>query len=88
MREKIENFIKNNKLKFTKGRRNSDLVIICGYAQHLDATLDDLHDVLHSYYSEDSELEDEAIRVWVYAEDNDYYKWWRKPANTKEYVLS
>ena len=54
MKEKIEQFIKNNKLTFERGRRNSDLTIICGYAQSLgEDSYEKLTSVLKPYFTKD-----------------------------------
>lgn len=88
MKEKLEKFILDNKLTFEKGRRNSDLTIITGFALWLDVRPFDFDEVLQSYYDKDPELQEESNRVWRYADDSNYGKWWDVEANRNKYILN
>lgn len=87
MKEKLEKFIKDNDLTFVKGYRNSELVVICGYAQYIEMTGDDLADILKPYFKKDAELELEFNRVWDYTYTYSYSKWWLDEGNRSKYVL-
>ncbi len=84
--EQLQKFIKDNKLEFVEGRRNSDLVILCGYALYINATSEDCYEaIFHNLLT--LELNSELDRVYDYAETNNYGKWWEKEANRKQYKL-
>lgn len=85
--EQLKQFIKENKLEFTVGRRNSDLVVLCGYGLFLEADSDT---EVWRAIPEDvatTELLAEFDRVWEYAEKYNYGKWWEIEANRKMYKL-
>jgi len=75
---KIEEFIKNNKLTFEEGKRNTDSVALSGYAlsigfkkhHDLEKVIDVLCPKAHWEYSKELE------RVFKYASDNNYGNWW------------
>lgn len=89
MRKNLVNFITNNELKFEEGRRNSDCVVICGYAQYIGADYEDVKNaitiVLES--SLNDELSHELEKIWIYCWDNDYANWWDDQDNRDEYIL-
>lgn len=75
---KLEDFIKNNNLTFTEGRRNTDSVILSGYglfigvknAHDLEKVIDLVLPAAHyDYFSE-------LRRVFQYANENAYDRWW------------
>jgi hypothetical protein len=84
--EQLDKFIKDNELKFTEGRRNSDLVVLCGYALYIGADQDDVFIAIPEDVC-DEELMNESDRVWEYAEANNYGNWWQIEANRKTYKL-
>ncbi len=89
MQEKLEQFIKDNGLQFVEGRRNSDAVVISGYALHLGVSdLSDIENAIDSVFPEVSNsdcYEDELKRVFEYAESNNYGAWWSKSEAKKTY---
>lgn len=88
--EQLQNFIKNNKLQFTEGRRNSDLVVLCGYGLYIKASNEEIWESIPGIKRVEAsvlELEEEFDRVYDYAETNNYGKWWEKEANRKQYKL-
>jgi len=85
--EQLQKFIKENGLQFTEGRRNSDLVVLCGYALYIEATSDDCAESIPNEVC-DSELMNELDRVYEYAENNNYGKWWKVHANRNTYKFS
>lgn len=86
MKEKLVKFIKDNNLKFTEGRRNSDCVIISGYALHLgvndpnviEKAIEFALDNTDDYY-------EELCRVLDYAQDHNYQEFWKKEEAKKLY---
>ena len=83
--EKLKNFIKHNSLTFTEGRRNSDLVVLCGYSLYLGAEKEDVETVLEEKLNIDSGLVSEFNFVYPYAKKNNYGDWWKNPKNKNCY---
>lgn len=75
-KQKLIAFIKNNQLEFTAGRRNSDLVVLCGYGLFIGATKGIVHSSI-PVKLRTSDLEEELGRVYAYAHSHDYGKWWK-----------
>jgi len=82
----LKKFIEDNGLKFTEGRRNSDLVVLCGYALYIEADDSDLCDSIPNAVRT-AELGTELNRVSEYAENNNYGDWWENEDNRKLYKL-
>ena len=87
--QQLQQFIKNNNLEFVEGRRNSDLVVLCGYALYINATDIEIWDSIPEDIegADFSELETELFRVFSYAEKNNYGKWWENETNRNQYKL-
>jgi len=84
--EQLQKFIELNKLEFTEGRRNSDLVVLCGYGLYIGADVEDIwNSIPLGINTNYDELETELDRVFTYAEDNNYGKWWENENNRKAY---
>ena len=79
--EELKNFIKHNSLTFMEGRRNSDLVMLCGYSLHSGAEKEDVKTVLEEKLKIDAELVSEFNSVYHYAKKNNYGDWWNDPKN-------
>jgi hypothetical protein len=79
--EDLRNFIKHNSLSFKEGRRNSDLVMLCGYSLHTGAEKEDVETVLHENFKTDAGVEEEFNRVYPYVKKNNYGDWWINPRN-------
>jgi len=79
--EDLEKFIQHNSLEFSEGRRNSDLVMLCGYALHTGAQKEDVEKVLEKNFKADAGVEEEFNFVYRYAEKNNYGDWWNDPKN-------
>lgn len=86
---KIEDFIKNNKLTFEKGQRNTDSVSLSGYVLSLGVKnthdLEKIIDVLCP--KADWEYGKELERVFKYASDNNYGNWWDSQEAKNQFVL-
>ena len=77
----LKDFIKHNSLTFEKGRRNTDLVVLCGYSLHTGAEKEALEMVLENQFKVDPEVKEEFNRVYDYANKNNYGDWWNDPRN-------
>lgn len=86
--EQLEKFIKDNKLEFVEGRRNSDLVVLCGYGLYINASNEEIWESIPENINTDyDQLDLELNRVYDYAEANDYGEWWEIESNRKQYKL-
>ena len=76
--EKLEQFIKNNNLTFAEGSRNTDAVVISGYALHIGVkNVSEIENVIEKSVSTRGwEYSKELQRVFKYAQDNNYGNWW------------
>ena len=83
--EDLKNFIKHNSLTFMEGRRNSDLVMLCGYSLHSGAEKEDVETALEEKLKIDAELVSELNFVYPYALKNNYGDWWNNPKNKNCY---
>jgi hypothetical protein len=87
MKEKLIKFIKDNELNFnTSGSGlNSACVIISGYALHLGVTnATDIETAILDMFPKFSGF-DELERVFNYASDNNYGKFWSLPKAKEMY---
>ena len=83
--EDLKNFIKHNSLTFKEGRRNSDLVMLCGYSLHSGAEKEDVETALEEKLKIDAGLVSEFNFVYPYAKKNNYGDWWNNPKNKNCY---
>jgi hypothetical protein len=76
--EKLEQFIKNNNLTFAEGSRNTDAVVISGYALHIGVkNVSEIENVIEKSVSTRGwEYAVELQRVFDYAQYNNYGDWW------------
>ena len=81
---KISTFIEKNNLTFEVGRRNSDSVILSGYALYIGIDdYEDLADILETLDITDYDILTELQDVFSYADYNSYGEWWEhKKAHT------
>jgi hypothetical protein len=82
--EKIKQFIKKNKLSFDEGSRNSTVVTLIGYSQHLGLDKVILISVIDSI-STDPFFEEEVNRLWDYCNSRNYKNYWSTPAAKKSW---
>jgi hypothetical protein len=81
----IRKFINENNLEFTEGRRNSDCVIIIGFAQYLKITMKQLKEALIKEIEEDSFIAEEIERLWNYCKSHNYADYWTKEIAKQTY---
>ena len=58
MENKIRKFIEENDLSFEKGSRNSTMVTLMGYAQHLGLSKEELEEELSD------EIDNDSVQLW------------------------
>ena len=73
---KIKEFITNNNLSLEEGSRNSSIVVIIGYAQHLGLTESQLIEELDKEINEDSFIGEEITRLFNYCKTRKYKNYW------------
>lgn len=68
----LKDFVKNNNLEFNEGSGGDiNILALTGYAQYINATLDDCIKTANN-----SEVNDEIKRLYVYAKNHNYKKYW------------
>lgn len=83
----IKNFMKDNDLVLSRGSRNSTIVILVGYVQHIGWNRQQLLDALSDEISNDKFIGEEVNRLWEYCEDNNYKKFWKTEQAKAQYVF-
>lgn len=83
----MREFIKNNNISFKEGNRNSSVVVLIGYAQHLGMEQEELEKQLAKEIKKDKFIGEEIQRLWLYCENNNYKMFWKKAAAKKKYTF-
>lgn len=73
---KIKEFIKQNKLSFKEGQRNSTVTTLVGYSQHLGLTENKLRAEIVDQIDADSFIDEEVKRLWKYGVSKGYKNYW------------
>lgn len=82
---KIREFIDNNGLSFEEGSRNTTVVTLVGYAQHLGITENKLKAEVVDEIDADSFIGDEISRIWEFCKIRNYKDFWSTPKAKKLY---
>lgn len=72
----IQKFIKDNKLSFKQGSRNTTCTVLTGYAQYLGLSENKLKAEVVDEIDADKFIGEEISRVWKYAESKGYKNYW------------
>lgn len=84
-KESIKNFIKDNELLFTEGRRNSDSTILAGYALHIEVlTAAFVNEILNEVIN-DYNYNSEFTKVFHFAKTHHYEVFWLSRDAKKQY---
>ena len=87
-KETLKKFIIDNKLEFTVGRRNSDSVILAGFALYIGEKDEaKVRSVIKNILPYVFDFEKEFQEVFEYADRNHYGRFWTKPAAKKQYIF-
>lgn len=81
----IQKFIKDNKLSFKQGSRNTTCTVLTGYAQHLNITKTKLLAGIGEPVFTDSFIKEEVDRLWPYCAEHNYKKFWTTKEASKRY---
>ena len=84
---KIREFIENNDISFDEGCRNSTVVTLMGYAQHLGLNKDEFESELSDEIEADGVIQDEIDERWGYCESNNYKKFWITKDAKKQWMF-
>ncbi|MEK6879987.1 MAG: hypothetical protein AABY22_10285 [Nanoarchaeota archaeon] len=82
----MRNFIIENEISFDEGQRNSSVVTLIGYAQHLGMSRDKLKNELNDEITKDIFIGQEIDRLYRYCEDKNYKSFWRSPEAKLQYI--
>lgn len=82
---KIKEFITNNNLSLEEGSRNSSIVCIIGYAQHLGLTENQLQEELDEESDNDLFIYEEIARLFDYCKTKKYKNYWTTPEAKSKY---
>ena len=85
--KELKNFIKNNSLDFPAGGRNTNIVVLCGYALYINASVEDCKDAI-SKKELTAEVAMEMERIYTFADRKDYGVWWDNESNRNTYKFS
>ena len=83
----IKDFIEKNKLSFEEGNRNTTIVTLIGYSQHLGLTKEQLEEELKEQIEEDGFIQDEIDRLWQYCFNRNYKNYWVTQDAKDKYVF-
>ena len=73
---RLRNFINENNLSFNVGSRNSTIVCLIGFCQHIDLSQSDLEDELALEIEDDYLIQEEIDRLWDYCKNRNYKNYW------------
>jgi hypothetical protein len=82
---RLRNFINENNLYFDEGSRNSTIVVLIGFSQHLDLSQSDLEDELALEIENDYFIQEEIDRLWQYCANRNYKNYWSTPEAKNKY---
>ena len=83
----MRDFINENSITFEQGERNTNCVVLVGYAQHKGLTELQLIEELKEEIKDDSFIEDEVKRLWNYCENKNYSKFWESEEAKMQYTF-
>ena len=83
----IKDFIEKNELSFEEGNRNTTIVTLIGYSQHLILTKEQLEEELKEQIEEDGFIQDEIDRLWQYCFNRNYKNYWVTQDAKDKYVF-
>ena len=84
--KQLERFITDNGLTFAKGSRNSNSVVLSGYAMHIEVgEITVLINAVDAAVEEPDDYMEELTRVFEYAQKNNYNKYWEGEEAKKLY---
>lgn len=83
----IKNFIEENNISFAEGERNTSVVTLIGYAQHLGLSQSALEEELSDQIIADSFIGEEIERLWDYCITNKYKNFWKKQEAKLQYTF-
>jgi hypothetical protein len=81
----MRKFITDNDISFEPGSRNSSVVTLIGYAQHLGWYQGQLEDALNDEIKVDGFIGTEIDRLWDYCKVNNYRKFWKTEQAKAQY---
>jgi hypothetical protein len=83
----IKNFIEENNISFEQGSRNTSVVTLIGYAQHLGLSQNALKEELSDQIDADIFIQEEIDRLWDYCKARNYKNWWNTTEAKTQYTF-
>jgi len=83
----IKNFIEENNISFAEGERNTSVVTLIGYAQHLKLTKSEFRGELAQEIKDDMFIGEEIERLWDYCVTKKYKNFWKKQEAKLQYTF-
>ena len=83
----MRDFINENSISFEPGSRNSSIVTLIGYAQHLGLSQSALEEELADQIAEDSFIQEEIDRLWDYCKVKNYKNYWSSKEAGEQYTF-
>jgi len=83
----MRKFIEDNNISFAQGERNTTVVTLIGYAQHLKLTKSEFRGELEREIKEDRFIGEEIERLWDYCKDRKYAAFWKKKEAKDKYIF-
>ncbi len=83
----IKHFITENKISFEQGSRNTSVVTLIGYAQHLGLSQNALKEELSDQIDADIFIQEEIDRLWDYCKASNYKKFWSSREAKMQYIF-
>jgi len=89
MLEKLKKFIKDNDLRFMNGSRNLPIVVLVGYGLYIGATQNEVKLATEQaeHNNDKVRTSNETVRVYDYAEENNYIDYWKTDEAKKEWIF-
>ena len=84
----LQQFILDNKLKFTKGQRNANLTILVGFSLYNKNTIEEIKDSIPTEYLGEiltKEMYQEIERLYLYCNKNNYDHFWKTSTAKAQY---
>jgi hypothetical protein len=85
--EAIKNFIEDNNISFAQGERNTSVVTLIGYAQHLGLSQYVLKEELSEQINADVFIQEEIDRLWEYCKVKNYKNYWSSKEASEQYTF-
>ena len=81
----LQQFISDNKLEFTEGQRNTNLVILVGFSLYNGNTIGEIKESIPANSDDLGEIYEEIERLYEYCNKNNYGGFWKTSTAKTQY---